>query len=155
MSGTNARKPMPRGLIAAIVLSALANASVRPTREGNEDDGEIDIFKVLGIQKCDDPTCEACHPKTADAATVGAPGATVQSSDLPPLYSASARREVNLQSSDTGRVRRVKELAAQLITEVEGETDQTAYGGRRAANQRVAIQHISTAALWAERAVAG
>ncbi|MNY74799.1 hypothetical protein D3C86_2139140 [compost metagenome] len=49
-----------------------------------------------------------------------------------------------------GSVRRVKELAAQLITEIERTPVSTVRGS---ATHRIAIEHIRTAELWASRAV--
>ncbi len=161
MSAPNARKGIPSALAAALALSILvsrANGKERPKREGNEDDGEIDV-KVAGFgpfgpgetpafleelfgkfAPCDDPSCTTCHPETAGTATPKAA--------MPASVSSSAERLVNLTEADTGAVRRVKVLAAQLATEVEA-----AAGAGLDASARMTLSHIATASLWASRAV--
>lgn len=166
MSAPNARKGIPSALAAALALSILvsrANGKERPKREGNEDDGEIDV-KVAGFgpfgpgetpafleelfgkfAPCDDPSCTTCHPETAGTAAQQAASPVAA---MPASVSSSAERLVNLTEADTGAVRRVKVLAAQLATEVEA-----AAGAEQDASARMTLSHIATASLWASRAV--
>lgn len=163
MSASSARKGIPSGLAAALVLSILSSAvrgGDRPKREGTEDDGEIDVkvasfgpgeppafFKeLLGrFEPCDDPLCPACHPETAGTAAQQSASPVAVA---PPSLSPSAQALVGLTPADTGAVRRVKVLAAQLATEVEA-----AAGAEQDASARMTLSHIATASLWASRAV--
>ncbi len=153
MSTPSARKGIPSGLAAALMLSILASRAAsteRPKREGSEDDGEIDVSasrsaalfdELFGkFEKCDDPTCTTCHPETA--------GSAAEQTASPESLSKSAVRLVNLTTADTGAVRRVKVLAAQLATEVEA-----AAGFGPDLSARMTLSHIATASLWASRAV--
>lgn len=63
MSATSTRRPPMAGLLAALLMAdILASKPVAST----EPDGLPPGLKELLSAKCDDPTCEACHPETAD-----------------------------------------------------------------------------------------
>lgn len=171
MSASTTRKGIPSGLLAALLLSAIAPPplqraapSDRPKREGSEDDGDIDIERDIdaaltamfdgkspraffGFDLCSDPTCEACHVQPAPTATAAS---TAEKPPLRPVFSPRALRAVDLKDTDSGRVLKVKQLLAEAVDLIDAPTN-----GDEARINNVAISHVSTAALWVERAING
>lgn len=169
---------VPPGLMAALLMGAIAselksNASAgdKPRREGSEDDGEIDIKSVRamaipadlldvmpdfikeflkGAPPCDDPACTFCHPESAGtAAAEPAKPEGSAAANSAPLWTSTAQEAVQMRDGDGPKTRRIKELLAQAISELE-MSDQPLQSDHSDAQQ--AITHLKAASMWAERA---